>query len=280
MKVDLHAHSNHSDGVLTPRALVQRAHARGVQLLALTDHDIVTGLPEAMATADELGLRLVPGVEISVTWGKRVVHVVGLGIDPAGERLLSHLQALQQARSERAQRIGARLQKLGVDQAYEQALQLAGGGNVTRTHFARLLVACGRADSETQAFDRFLSQGKPAYVSTQWASLPEAVGLINEAGGLAVIAHPARYKMTRTLLRELLKEFRQLGGAAIEVVNGGLQRDAIAANAALARQFELRASVGSDFHHPDNEWIDLGRLAPLPPDLSPVWHLLGGEGGR
>ncbi len=271
MKIDLHAHSTHSDGVLTPQQLVARAREQGVEALALTDHDIISGLAEAAAAALQHGIHFISGVEISVTWGRRVVHIVGLDIDPNSVELQARLQKLQQARDERAQRIGVKLHKAGVPDAYAHAQTLAGGGNVTRTHFARVIVASGSCDTEAQAFEKYLAQGKSGYVQTQWATLEETVALITGAGGVAVVAHPARYKMTRTMLRELLREFRALGGMAMEVVNGGLNADSIAANAALARQFDLLASVGSDFHHPKNRWIELGRLAPLPQDLLPVW---------
>jgi len=274
MKYDLHSHSNHSDGILSPQDLVTRAHAQGVDVLALTDHDIVTGLEEAAKTAGQYGMRLIPGVEISVSWGRRVVHIVGLDIDPESAALQSQLADLQQARAERAQRIGSKLQKAGIDRAYDHAMELAGGGNVTRAHFARVVVAQGKVATEAQAFDKYLAQGKVAYVQTQWATLQQALDMIAGAGGVSVVAHPGRYKMTRTMLKELLREFRDLGGAAMEVVNGGLPADMVMANAALARQFQLLASLGSDFHHPENRWIELGRLAPLPPDLQPVWTAL------
>lgn len=274
MNIDLHSHSLCSDGTLRPADLVARAVDKGVDALALTDHDTVSGIEEAAAAARAQGLQLVPGVEISVTWSKRVLHVVGLWVDPTAAALCDGLRWQSETRATRAQGIGERLQAQGVRDAYERAKEMAAGGNVTRTHFARLIVIDGLADNEGQAFDKYLSQGKSAWVRSQWASLEQALAWIHGAGGRAVIAHPSRYKMTHAMMRELLKEFREAGGDGLEVVVSGLDRNQIRHWGELSKRFELCASRGSDFHNPDFPWIELGRLPPLPPDLAPVWHQL------
>lgn len=268
---DLHSHSTASDGLLSPRALVTRAKQFGVDVLALTDHDTVAGLAEARIAATELGVSLVNGVEISATWNRRTVHIVGLGIDPANAALLSGLDQLQAKRRARAAEMGRRLEAAGFPNALQGAQRFGDGHNVTRTHFARFLVECGAAPNVADVFRSYLRAGKPGYVKTEWVPLAEAVAWIRGAGGHAVIAHPGRYDFTGTLLRALLADFVACGGEGLEVVYSRCSPDMVRNNADYARQFRLRASVGSDFHDPATPWIELGRLPPLPTDLQPIW---------
>ncbi|MBW9259244.1 MAG: PHP domain-containing protein [Candidatus Thiodiazotropha sp. (ex. Lucinisca nassula)] len=269
---DLHSHSTASDGTLSPRALVQRAAEAGVEVLALTDHDTTAGIDEASEAAQSCGLVLIPGVEVSVSWSRQTVHLVGLNLDPHDSQLNAGLQKLRDFREWRAEEIGRRLDKAGISGAYEGALALAEGCLVSRTHFARFLVQSGIVEDERKVFKRFLVSGKPGHVPGEWASLEEAVGWIHAAGGQAVIAHPARYRMTRSKLRQLLKQFVALQGDGLEVVSGSHSRDDYASMAKHAKDFALLASAGSDFHCPENPWIELGRLPRLPDGCKPVWQ--------
>ncbi|HHC72365.1 MAG TPA: PHP domain-containing protein [Thiotrichales bacterium] len=271
-RFDLHSHSTASDGTLAPAELVARAARAGVQVLALTDHDTTDGIAEACEAAQRHGLWLVAGVEISVTWKRRTVHIVGLGVDPERPELQAGLQRLREFRQWRAEEIGRRLAKHGIPGAWEGARRLATGAIVGRTHFARFLVENGHAGSVREVFGRFLVKNRPGHVAGRWASLEEAVGWIRAAGGQAVIAHPARYRLTATKLRELIGEFMACGGEALEVVSGSHSRDEVVAMAAKARAFRMLASAGSDYHGPENPWIELGRLPPLPAGCRPVWE--------
>jgi len=270
--VDLHSHSDVSDGTLAPADLVDRAHANGVAVLALTDHDTVAGLRVAGEAAARVGVRLVPGVEISVTWMGRTLHVLGLDVRPDAPLLRGGLSTLQSVRRERAEEMGRRLEKAGIPDAYDGALRLAGAGQVTRTHFARFLVNAGYSADVNKAFQRYLSRGRPGYVRVKWADLDESIGWIRASGGIPVLAHPLSYGLTGAWLSRVLSAFTDAGGQALEVVCGArTQREAIALSAGYARRFGLLGSVGSDFHTPDTPWIDLGRLPPLPESLEPVW---------
>jgi predicted metal-dependent phosphoesterase TrpH len=270
---DLHCHSAASDGVLTPAALVRRAHANGVGVLALTDHDEVGGLAAARAAAEECGVRLVPGVEVSVTWAGITIHVVGLGIDPEHPALADGLDRVRSSRARRAERIAAEFDALGIEGTLAGAYAYAGNPNlVGRTHFARFLVECGAARDVRSVFHRYLAVGKPGYVPHEWAALADAVGWIRASGGRAVVAHPGRYRLSRAELRRFLQEFQAAGGEGIEVVTGSHTPAQYGEFAALAREFRFLASRGSDFHGPDESEIDLGRLPELPSDLTPVWH--------
>jgi len=270
---DLHSHSIASDGTLTATQLVRRAHEQGVDVLALTDHDTTEGLAEAAVEAEKCGLRLINGVEISVTWARQTVHILGLNIDPGMRELDEGLRSLRAFRQWRAEEIGRRLGKAGVIGAYEGARKLALGEIVSRAHFARYLQAQGYASSMRDAFRRFLQNKKPGYVSGKWTDLETAVSWITASGGQAVIAHPARYRMTNTKLKALIGEFRDCGGKGIEVVSGSYSRDDCKFIARLACEFELLGSRGSDYHGPENTWIELGKLAALPPEVTPIWSL-------
>jgi hypothetical protein len=271
---DLHSHTYYSDGELAPAELVARAKAAGVDALAVTDHDVTAGLAEAALAAAQVGLELIPGVEISVTWERQTLHVVGLHIDATHAPLQTGLAALRDCRNERAHEIGRRLAKKGIADAHAAAARFARGPILSRTHFARFLVDAGHARDLRQAFQRFLGKGTPGHVPSEWVALDEAVGWIRAAGGHAVIAHPARYKLSSNRLHRLLHQFKECGGTAIEVVSGSHSHDDCLRFARLATQVGLHASAGSDFHGP-NTWMQLGRLPPLPDGCTPLWTRFG-----
>jgi len=273
LNADLHSHSTVSDGTLSPRDLVRRAAEQGVELFALTDHDELGGVAEAAACAAQVGLAFVPGVEISVTWAGRTVHVVGLGIDPANEALREGLATVRSGRTERARRMAEQLATVGIGGAFDGALKHVGNPElVSRTHFARFLVELGVCRDTREVFGRYLVEGKPGYVPHRWAQLSHAVRWIVEAGGLAVIAHPGRYRFTENELWALATEFRELGGAGIEVVTSGHGAAEAQRFAAMALEFGFAASRGSDFHGPGESSAELGRVAALPQRLAPVWE--------
>lgn len=270
---DLHSHSCVSDGTLAASALVQLAHRRGVHLLALTDHDHLGGLDEARGEAQRLQLAFVCGVEISVSWGGETVHVVGLRIDPSDRALNEGLAATRGGRDARARAMGEALAAVGIHGAYEGALRhVSNPAMVGRTHFARFLVEQGVCSDVREVFRRYLVEGKPGFVPHRWASLAEAVGWIVAAGGTAVLAHPARYRLDAAALDALIDEFRALGGTGIEVVCASHTRDDQRRFASIAAARGLLASRGSDFHGPGENRIEFGQLPPLPPGLVPVWH--------
>lgn len=269
---DLHSHSQASDGSLTPDELVRLARNSGVDVLALTDHDDTTGLAAAEATAAEVGLILVPGIELSVTWGAMTVHIVGLNINRDDPRLQAGLERLRAFRDWRAKEIGERLEKHGVRGAYEGAAALAKGNIISRTHFAHYLVSQGFGKDVQTVFRHFLRRNKPGHVPGQWASLDEAVEWIRGAGGQAVIAHPGRYDLTATKLGRLITEFKECGGEGLEVVSGSHTPDECQSMGRQAVRAGLFASAGSDFHNPATPWIQLGRLPALPPDCTPIWE--------
>lgn len=272
INADLHSHSHVSDGVLAPAELVRRAHARGVELYALTDHDEVAGVSEAAACARSLGLAFVAGVEISVSWADETLHVVGLRLDPGHPALLEGLARTRAGRDARAREIAEQLAAVGIAGAYEGALQHAGNAElISRSHFARHIVELGHCRDVAEVFDRYLVRGKPGFVPHRWASLADALGWIQAAGGEAVLAHPGRYRLSPLALDTLLDEFTALGGRAIEVVCGSHTPDQFRRFEAVARRRGLCASRGSDFHAPGESRHDLGSLPPLPDSLRPVW---------
>lgn len=272
---DLHCHSNASDGALSPTELVQRAHEHGVTSLALTDHDTVAGLSEAQTAATAAGIELIPGIELSTSWQNKCFHIVGLGIDPAYPPLAEATRNLQIMRTERAEKIAEKLEKKRIPGALAAVKKAAGNGMITRTHFADFLLSQFHVSTQQEAFDRYLGAGKDAYVATIWAEMELAVNWITGSGGVAVLAHPLRYKLTASWMRRLLAAFKEVGGLGIEVVTGRYNSDEIKLVAGYAKRFELAGSVGSDFHSPANQWVELGRLAPLPENVKPVWELLG-----
>ncbi len=272
MKVDLHSHSTYSDGILSPEALVERALQRGVDMLALTDHDEVGGLPAARAAAAAWGLRLINGVEISVQWESVTLHIVGLCIDPAHAPLVEGLAGIRSGREQRAQRIAASLADAGIADTLEGARRYAKNPElVSRAHFARYLVETGHARDTNAVFRSYLVPGKPGYVPHQWAGLQDALTWIAGSGGVAVLAHPGRYPLNQQQCESLLEEFVALGGAAVEVVTGSHAPDEFVTWARYARRYGLRASAGSDFHGPGESYRDIGNVPVLPAGCTPVW---------
>lgn len=270
---DLHCHSSVSDGALEPEAVVARAAAQGVQVLALTDHDEVGGLDAARAAASLAGIAFIDGVEVSVTWRGTTVHIVGLRIDPRHPVLEQGLESVRSGRIGRARRIGEELGAAGIEGAFEGALKYAANpGLVGRTHFARYLAEIGVVKDTKSAFGRFLVPGKPGYVPHEWAELATAIGWIRAAGGRAVLAHPGRYSLSAGALGDLMTEFRAAGGEAIEVITGSHSPDQYGMFAEIARDGDFLASRGSDFHAPGEGSADFGRLPSLVRGLTPVWH--------
>jgi predicted metal-dependent phosphoesterase TrpH len=276
LNADLHCHSIVSDGTMAPAELAQRARAQGVDLWALTDHDEVSGLAEARLAAHALGMRFVPGVEISVSFASQTVHIVALGVEPDNAELLQGLQSIRTGRNQRAKDMALDLERhLGLPDVYAGALRYAGNpALLSRTHFARYLVEQGICRQTHEVFTRFLTPGKPGYVDHAWARMDDALGWIAAAKGIAVIAHPGRYRLSATEEWALLEQFKSLGGQAIEVVTGSHTHSQYRKYANLALEFGFYASRGSDFHSPGESICDLGRLPPLPADLAPVWDLL------
>ena len=274
---DLNCHSTASDGALSPTEVVRRAHQHGVTALALTDHDTVTGLSEAQASAAATGIKLIPGIELSTSWQNKCFHIVGLGINPAYPPLRDATLALQIMRTERAEKIADKLEKKRIPGALEAVKKAAGEGMITRSHFADFLLSQFHVSTQQEAFDRYLGAGKAAFVPTIWSDLELAVNWITQSGGIAVLAHPLRYKLTASWMKRLLTAFKEVGGLGIEVVTGRYNSDEIKLVAGYATRFELAGSVGSDFHSPGNQWVELGRLAPLPENIKPVWELLKDE---
>ena len=273
MNADLHCHSTVSDGQLAPADVARRAQANGVTLWALTDHDELGGQAEARQTAEQLGMRYLSGVEISVTWASRTVHIVGLNVDPACQALIDGLARTRDGRAARAEAIGELLATMGVPHAYEGALKYVSNPDmISRTHFARFMVESGYAASTQDVFTRYLGDGKPAYIAHCWSKLADAVRWIQVAGGEAVIAHPGRYEYTQLEFDALFGEFIDLGGKAIEVVTGSHTPDQYREYADVARRFGFEASRGSDFHAAGEGRVELGSLPPLPSDLTPVWQ--------
>jgi hypothetical protein len=270
---DLHSHSIASDGALSPTELVKRAYEKGVTVLALTDHDTTNGLAEAQQAAAELGMRLINGIELSASHLNQCLHIVGLNIDPNNPALSEGIAQQQKIRDLRAKQIAEKLEKKKIFGAYQFVTQAAGNGEITRSHFADFLLTHQHVTTQQEAFDRYLSKGKPAFVPTVWASLEETVAWIKAAGGVAVVAHPLRYKLSVKWMNRALAVFKQAGGQGIEVVTGRASLDEIRMSQQFAEKHQLYASAGSDFHAPDNLYLELGRLAAMPAGLKPVWEL-------
>jgi predicted metal-dependent phosphoesterase TrpH len=275
LNIDLHTHSNCSDGSLGPAELIARAAAAGVQVLALTDHDTVAGLEDAQRSAHEHGLQLVPGVEISASWRAQAIHVLGLWIDPCSPQLCCSLRAQADLRRARMVKICAQLTKLKLPGAALLAGVQAIPGLPTRAHLAQGLLAGGHVDSFDAAFRKYLGKGKRAHIAVEWPALQVVVGWIRAAGGVAAIAHPTRYALSAGARRRLLADFAAAGGTALEVVSGGNGGQHAETCAALAVHYGLFGSVGSDFHNPQVAWNPLGRSLKLPDCVTPVWRGFG-----
>ena len=269
--IDLHCHSTISDGLLSPADLVTHAAKQGVKVLALTDHDDISGLQAAREAASQHGIAFINGVEISVTWKKRTLHIVGLKINPNYAPLKNALDSVRTGRDTRAQEMGADLVRVGVHGAYEGAKALADGSIITRTHFARFLVQAGHSKDNKSVFKKYLVKGKPGFVDHQWMDLEQAVTLIKDSGGIAVIAHPGRYDLGMINLHLLMHEFRTYGGEAIEVVTGSHNPAQYQQFAKIAHRFSLKSSLGSDFHGPGISYMQRGCVPELPSGCIPVW---------
>ncbi len=277
LNADLHCHSTCSDGTLTPAQAASRAHAKGVELWALTDHDVVDGLAQAATTARDLRLAFLTGIEVSVSFGGETVHIIGLGFDAEDDALRDGIARTRAGRLERALEMAESLAAAGIAGAFHGALPYAGNPElISRTHFARWLVESGRCADTSEVFRRYLVEGKPGFVPHRWAGLGEAVSWIVNAGGVAVLAHPARYgRLSPTSENALFSEFVGYGGRGVEVVTGTHTPADASKYAGFARRFGLLASRGSDFHSPDESRVDFGALPALPSGLTPVWEALG-----
>jgi predicted metal-dependent phosphoesterase TrpH len=272
---DLHCHSVVSDGTLTPEALAERAKANGVELWAMTDHDEIGGQARAIAAAREVGLPYLTGTEISVTFLNVTVHIVGLGMDHQNAELFAGLHATRSGREQRAREMADGLARVGIQGAFEGALQYVGNPElISRTHFARFLVETGVCKDTNEVFRKYINDGKPGYVPHRWAKLSDAVGWITRSGGMAIIAHPGRYKFTANEEFALFTEFKAHGGQGVEVVTGAHGPTDVVKYSDFCREFGLLASRGSDFHSPEESHTDLGRLPDLPGQLTPVWEAL------
>ena len=275
LNADLHSHSTVSDGVLAPSALAERASRNGVELWALTDHDELGGIAEARAAARDLGMPFISGVEISITWAGKTVHIVGLGVDENNAGLVDGLRRTRSGREQRARDMAEDLLKrAGIAGAYEGALKFVGNPDlISRSHFARFLVEQGISSSVQDAFDHYLADGKPGFVPHRWAALADAVRWIREAGGVPVIAHPGRYEYSPVAFDQLFLEFRAAGGVGIETLTGSHSVDQYDEYTRIANQYGFLHSRGSDFHAPDDQSVDIGRLPPMPKTARPVWNL-------
>lgn len=273
MNADLHSHSLHSDGLLAPEELVRRAYANDVELLALTDHDEIGGLAAARAAADAIGLPFVTGVEISVSWRRdHTIHILGFDFDARHPAIVEGLAGVRQGRDDRAKRMSEELSRVGIHGVYEGARKFVSNpALIGRSHFARYIVEAGHAKDVKSVFDHWLAKDKPGYIPHAWAKLADAVGWVRAAGGIAVIAHPGRYRISKREMRELIVEFKAAGGEGIEVLSGSHGPDETREFARLTREFDLLASRGSDYHGPGESWMDIGRMPPLPEGLTPVW---------
>ncbi|WP_428291945.1 3',5'-nucleoside bisphosphate phosphatase [Hydrogenophaga sp.] len=275
INVDLHCHSVVSDGTLTPEALAQRARSNGVELWALTDHDELGGQDRAIAAARDAGLPYLTGVEVSVTFAGVTVHIVGLGMDHTNSTLLAGLAATRGGREQRAREMSDDLARVGIPGVYEGALKFVGNPDlISRSHFARYLVEIGVCKDISEVFRKYITEGKPGFVPHRWATLGDAVSWITGAGGVAVVAHPGRYKFTATEEYALFTEFKAHGGQGVEVMTGAHGQADYVKYAGFCQEFDLLASRGSDFHSPEESHTDLGSLPYLPGSVTPVWELL------
>lgn len=272
---DFHCHSIVSDGLLAPEVLARRAADNGVDCWALTDHDDIGGLAVARAAAEEAGMAFVTGVEISIEWQDTPIHMLGFGFAADHPAIVDGLESLRQGRVERARRMSEALAAIEIHGVFEGAMRYAGNPNlVSRAHFARYLVEIGLCKDVPSVFQHYLTPGKPGYVDHRWATMADALGWIQAAGGVAVVAHPGRYKLSGEKMRRFLDEFKDLGGQGVEVVSGSHSPDNVLHFARLARHYGFHASRGSDFHGPEESYVDLGRMPQLPEDLKPVWRLV------
>ncbi len=268
---DLHCHSDYSDGILSPSELVSRAHAQSVDVLALTDHDTLAGIAEATEAAKAFGLDLIAGIEFSCQWNGRGIHIVGLNVDIDNPQLQAAVESQRQRRVQRSETIAQKLHKAGIEGSLAWVQAKAGKGTIGRPHFAQFLLERGHVKNINQAFKKYLGAGKPGDVKNVWPSIEEAVAWIVAAGGQPVLAHPDKYKLTRTKLRALCADFKECGGTGLEILSGKQNPNVTQNMLALAKEFDLRGSLGSDFHQPDQPWQELSCCGTLPAEVPPVW---------
>jgi 3',5'-nucleoside bisphosphate phosphatase len=268
---DLHTHTTASDGELSPEALIIKAKENGIDVIAITDHDTTAGISQALVEADKQNIKLLTGIELSVSWMDRSFHIVGICIDPDNKSLKQSLKSTGELREQRAVKIGINLEKVGVSKAYSEARELAGIHTLTRSHFARVLINQGFAKDTKEVFKKYLIPNKPGFVKTEWIEMNLGLNIIRDSGGMAILAHPLRYNITASWLRKFLTAFKEAGGEGIEVVTGSSNADEIRTTATHAKRFELSGSAGSDFHGFDNSWVKLGQLAAMPESVTPVW---------
>ena len=273
MKIDLHSHTHYSDGLLSPKELIDRAHNMQVNVLAITDHDTVDGIQEAMdyQSSQKRSMHILSGVEISTSWHNFDIHILGLHVDHNDPQFLARLEQQSKERDRRAQQMSDKLAKVGIDNVFEQAKTLAGKGQITRAHFARVLVECRAVKDFDTVFKKYLGKGKKAHVKPQWIDMAEAIMWIHDAGGKAVLAHPGHYDMTTKWLKRLVEEYADAGGDGMEVIHSHLTPERKKLLADIAAEHNLQASSGSDFHYP-NRWTELGKNLSLPEQLVPIWH--------
>jgi predicted metal-dependent phosphoesterase TrpH len=273
MKIDLHSHTHYSDGHLSPKELIDRAHNMQVNVLAITDHDTVDGIQEAMdyQSGQKRSMQIMSGVEISTSWHNFDIHILGLNVDHKNEQFLARLDQQSKERDRRAQQMSDKLAKVGIENVFEDAKTLAGKGQITRAHFARVLVERRVVKDFEAVFKKYLGKGKKAHVKPQWIVIEEAVTWIQDAGGKAVLAHPGHYDMTTKWLKRLVEEFANAGGDGMEVVHSHLTPERKKMLADMASEHNLQASSGSDFHYP-NRWTELGKNLKLPEQLVPIWN--------
>jgi len=273
MKIDLHSHTHYSDGHLSPKELIDRAHNMQVNVLAITDHDTVDGIQEAMdyQSSQKRSMQILSGVEISTSWHNFDIHILGLNVDHNDQQFLARLEQQSKERDRRAQQMSDKLAKVGIDNVFEQAKTLAGKGQITRAHFARVLVERRVVKDFDAVFKKYLGKGKKAHVKPQWIDMAEAIMWIQDAGGKAVLAHPGHYDMTTKWLKRLVEEYADAGGDGMEVIHSHLTPERKKLLADIAAEHNLQASSGSDFHYP-NRWTELGKNLSLPEQLVPIWH--------
>jgi hypothetical protein len=273
-RIDLHSHTTYSDGGLTPQELINRASTMQIDMLAITDHDTVAALDIAQRYILEknIPIELINGIEISTAWHGFEIHVVGLNIDKHNPDIINLINAQQQARELRATLMGEKLVKCGFENIYEKAKNLAQKGSITRSHFAKVLHQQGHVSTLQKAFDKYIGKGQRAFVKPQWCSIEEAIAVIHQAGGNAVLAHPIRYDLSGKWLRRLIVDFKEAKGDALEAALPQMNNDQRKLMLNYCEEYQLRASVGSDFHYP-SKWSDLGRHLTLPEHANPIWEL-------
>ena len=274
MKADLHNHSYFSDGFLSPREIVRLARDANCDLFALTDHDSTNGIVEAKSEADKLGINLINGVEISAFWRNSAIHIVGLGIDIDNDELQTGLEFNQALRKERAEKIALGLWRSGIKDALEKAQMLSGGHMLTRTHFAQMLIQEGYCKDMKSVFRRYLTGRKPGGVGVEWKGFEEVIKWIQSAGGKALIAHPFRYRMTHSKIKKMLNDFKLASGDGFEVVNANSSAEEISLGNQWIEEYDLLASVGSDFHGWPNQRVQIGNIADLPNASRAIWSHL------